>query len=184
MVLCDYIFIGLIALSTIIGLALGFGKTLKFMTKGIVGVIICGVLAYLFVGFFYNLGFVQNLLIKFTTLLESKNSAILDFLLKIKIDLILLGVVLFIIFMIVRSIITAIIDKVMSADNVVLKVINKTLGVALNLAVMLALVLLVMQICVWADISQAETFLIGSFFKLDEVYANNPLMTVIEYFKK
>lgn len=179
MVLVDWIFIAGLLLFALIGLGLGFGKQLSFLTKGIFGVIISVVVCYFIFGLVYQLPFVQALLNKFRESLSSSEKPVVQFLLKIRVDIIAYAVALFVVVSIARLILVAIIKNVMEADTTVMKVINKTLGLVLGVAVFAALGLIALQIVYLSGDGSVPQGITGSFFKMDYIYTHNPL-TVIE----
>jgi hypothetical protein len=185
MITADWVAIGFVAVFILIGFLAGFGHGLKFFTSGIFGIIISIFVCYLVGGLILQVTFVQELLAKLIEIMTDKN-AFCDFLIKIHIDVVLYYVILFIVVQIVRIIIVAILKGIIEVDNIVFKVINKILGVALFLAILAAVTLLVFQLCYWIGGTTSEsvsTFLNGSVFKLDKLYANNPINALIAYVK-
>ena len=180
MILADYIFIGAAIVFGIVGLMIGFGKSLNFMTKGLKGILISIVICYLIFGFVLNLGFVQTLLGKFTKSLADSGNGFVKFLLTIRIDVIVLAVVLFGLVQIARKIIVSVIENVMEADTVVMRGINKTLGMVLAFALFLGLMLIVGQILYAVNGAKGVHYLKGSFFHLDELYLKNPTTSIIK----
>lgn len=181
MILIDYITIGLLALFCVLGYAMGFGKQLRLLTKGIKGVIISIFVCYILFGAVVNLNIVQDLLSMFREMLINKNNAFCNFLLNIRIEIICAAVSLFLVVQILRKIIVAIISKTMESENTAIKILNKLFGVILSIALLLGLSLIALQITALAvgtgDNSVTE-FLRGSFFGLDSIYLNNPLTLI------
>jgi len=182
MVTADFIFIVAAIGFGILGLFLGFGKLLKWLTGGIRGVLISIVVCYLIFGFVLNLGFVQTLLARFKESLAASDNGIVRFLSTIRIDVIVLALVLFALVQIARKVIILILEHVLELQNVVMKAINKTFGVALAFAIFLGLVLIVGQIVYAVNGESGELYesLKGSFFRLDELYLANPLTSIIK----
>ena len=182
MILADYIFIGAAIIFGILGLTVGFGKFLGWLTSGIRGILISVLVCYLIFGFVLSLGFVQNLLDLFKEKLAASDAGFVKFHLTIRIDVIVLALVLFGIVQIVRKIIVKILESVMEADNVVMKAINKTLGMVLAFAIFLGLMLVVGQIvyAVQGETGEIYASLQGSFFRLDELYLVNPMTSIIK----
>ena len=178
MVLADYIFIAGLLLFIILGLALGFGKQLSILTKGIFGIIISVVICYFVFWLVYNIPFVQSLLAQFKESLAATDKPIVKFLLTIRIDIIVYAVALFIVVTIVRIIVVLIIKNVMEIDTPVMKVINKVLGLILGIAVFIVLGLIVMQIMYLSGDGTVPEKMTGSFFRLDVIYVNNPLTKI------
>lgn len=184
MIVADLIAIILIALFCLLGLWLGFGKGLSFFTKGIFGVIISVFVCYCFGGFILKISFVNNLVLDLNQKM-SEGGGFLKFLADIHFEMIVYYIVLFIITLILRAIIVKIIKSVVEVKNVFMKVINKTLGMVFFVGVLVMFTLIAFQIVQAIGGSTAESFaasLKGSFFKLDELYLNNPLMVIIEIF--
>ena len=165
----------------LLGVIFGFGKGLKFFTGGIFGIIISIFVCYLIFGLVLDLGFVKGLCNSFNEWLQESGS-VGSFFASIHIDYVVLAIVLFIIVQIVRIIIVKIIKGVVETNNVVFKVINKVLGVVFFVLLLFAIILIVFQIAAWIGGDTSANFLAklnGSFFGLDYVYENNPLLSVI-----
>lgn len=188
MILADWIFIGLIAFFCLLGILLGFGKGLKFFTTGIFGIFIAVIICYALGGAIYNVSFVQSTLENLVTYVKSAG-AVGEFLILIRIDLIAYYIVLFILVLIVRLIIVVIVKNIVEANNVLMIVINKVLGMVFFVGVLLVLGLVVFQIIAAIGGTVSENLyasLKGSFFKLDTIFENNPLLLIfkIEIIKK
>lgn len=182
MQLIDWIALGVILLTLVLGLLLGFGKVLKMFTSGIFGILISFVVTYFCLGVVASWGFVQDLMAKLLTAMQNANNGIVNFLIDIGIEKIILAVALFIIVQILRIIIVNIIKSVVEVDNTVVKVINRILGVVLLFAINCMIVLLVFHIIGLIGGTTADNFrttLSGSVFKLDWVFEHNPLMSII-----
>ena len=182
MVVMDFVIIGVALLFIILGLVLGFGKILEIFTSGIFGIIISIVVCYFIFGMVMNIPFVQTLLAKFVAKVSGSENAFVKLLLKIRIDAIALGIVLFILVQIVRIIIVAIIKGVMEAESPVMKFINKTLGVIVNVGIAIALMLIVFQIIYMVQGTEGNVYaaMEGSFFRLDKLYTHNPLNAMVD----
>ena len=182
MILVDYIAIGIIALTLLCGIFVGFGKGLVFVTKGVVGMIISAVIAWFLMGVVLSWGFVQNIIANFIASLEANGSAFCHFLITIRIDMVLLGIVLFVIIQIIRLVILKFIKEVFESDNVAMKVLNKVLGVILFAVFFSVVVLIAMQIAymISGETGSVFNFFNGSALKLDAIYLNNPLNSFIK----
>ncbi|MBP5467282.1 MAG: hypothetical protein J6Y43_06960 [Clostridia bacterium] len=182
MITADVIAIITLAACILLGAALGFGKGLRFITGGIFGKIISIVICYFLFGIVLSFGFVQDLLLKFTTALSENGSWICNLLLNIRIDLIVFAIALFIVVQILRKIVVRIIANVMEMDNKVLSVINRLLGVVLLAAFAAMITLIVFQIIAWISGTDGAFFnnLQDSAFGLDKLFVNNPLNSVFE----
>ena len=182
MIFADYILLLLIVASIFLGAIFGFGKGLKWFTKGRFGKIISIVVCYFLFGVVLNWGVVQVLLGKFTAALEANGSGFCNFLLAIRIDLIVFAIALFIIVQILRIIVVAIIRKIMEIKNKFFIVVNKVLGVALFAGFAAMAGLIVFQIIAWISGAEGPLYqsLQGSAFGLDYVFKNNPLNAFFE----
>ena len=180
MILADYIAIGAAVIFGCIGAAFGFGKVLKMFAKGIIGVIASVFLTYLLFNLVFKLGFVQELLMKFTDWLTSLDNGFAKFLLNIRIDFIVTAIVLFLVIRILIRLFAGALASFFGSNVALIKGLNSLLGAALGLALMAALVLVVMQVAYILDSTRepALEFLTGSFFRLDYVYLNNPFALV------
>lgn len=185
MITADWVAVGLAALFLLLGLIAGFGRGLKFFTSGIFGFIISIVICYFFGGLIYKFEFVQQLLEKMIAAMEGKNG-FCDFLIDIRIDLVVYYIALFTIVSIIRIIIVLIIKNISEADNAVMKVLNKAFGVVLFAAALIVLTLIVFHIIALIGGNTADNFLnllSGSAFKLDKLFENDVLENVINKLK-
>ncbi len=146
MLLIDWIAVGVIGVSLLIGLLLGFGKLLKIFTGGIVGIIISIVVTYFCLGIVSSWGFVQDIMAKLIGAMQNANNGIVDFLIKIGIEKIILAVGLFIIIQVIRIILVSIIKSIVEIDNVVFKVINKFFGVIFMVGISCMVALIVFHV--------------------------------------
>ena len=76
MQIIDWIFIGLIALFILLGLLIGFGKGLRFFTKGFFGFIISIIICYFIGALIIKISFIGSetgLLASFRALYEGKD---------------------------------------------------------------------------------------------------------------
>jgi uncharacterized membrane protein required for colicin V production len=186
MVLADWIILGVVLACAVIGILFGFGKTLKFFTSHIFGIIISIVVCYFIYGVVISWGITQDLIAKLDESLLSGNG-FTQFLYNIHIETIVVAIVLFVIVQLLRILIVHMIKDFSEIDNTVFKVINKTLGLIFMLALATMVLLIVFQIAAWIGGSTSQGFyddLQGSFFRLDKLYLNNPLNAVIELFSK
>ena len=166
----------------VFGSVIGFGKALRFCAGGTFGRIISVVICYFLFGIVLSWGFVQDLLAKFTATLAEKDTWILNFLLKIRIDLIVFAIVLFCVVQILRRLVVNIISDVMESDNKVVSVFNRVLGIVLLTAFVIIVALIVFQIIAWVGGTDGAFYesLNGSAFGLDKLFADNPLNAVFE----
>ena len=172
--------VGVVSLAC--GSLLGLSKSLKVFTKGIFGAAISLIVCYFIYGIVLDWKFVSDLLEKLHEFLVSQNNFFCDLLVTIRIDMIVFFVVLFAVVTLVRIFLVNLIAELFGSDNKVIKVINKFLGAIFFLFMVFVVALIAFQI-----LSTSTTFaekLNGSVFGLDKLYHNNPLMSIIEGFKK
>lgn len=165
----------------LLGVILGFGRGLKFITSGIFGIIISIFVCYLIFGLVLDISFVKDLCDDLLVLLENSGS-VGSFFASIHIDFVVLAIVLFLIVQILRIIIVKIIKGVVEINNPACKVINKVLGAVFFALLLIAVVLILFQIVALIGGTTAENFLAGldgSLFGLDALYNNNPLLSII-----
>ncbi len=179
MILADYIILSLVIGMGLVGLFLGFGRSLRILTKGIIGILISIVNCYFLFGLVVHIGFVETFMNFIVQSLKNNSNWFCDFLVLIHIEMITVGVILFFLITIVKKIIVMLISKATESENTVLKVINKTLGAVLGVVVFIIVGLIVMQIT-YAIKGTELTFLQNSFFGLDKIYLNNPMVEIID----
>ncbi len=181
MVLADWIAILVFLGAGVLGALFGFGKLLKFFTKGIVGFFISFVVVYFFLGVVSSWPFVQDLMLKMHTLMVNADNAFVNFLIKIGIEKIILAIIMFIVVQLIRILIVSLIKGFVEIDKAPIKVINKVLGTVLMIAVAIMVCLIVFQIVAWVGgesaINFSENMLAGGKGKgvLYWLYNNNPL---------
>ncbi len=182
MQIIDWIAIGVVLLSLVIGMMLGFGKLLKIFTGGIVGIIISVIVTYFFIGVVASWGFVQAIMGKLHTAMVNAENGFVNFLIKIGIEKVILAVALFIVVQILRVLIVRIIKSIVEIENPVIRAFNRIGGMIFMLAVTCMVVLLVFHIIDLIGGSTEESFknyLSGSVFKIDWVFEHNPLKYIV-----
>lgn len=122
----DWIFLAVLLGVVVLGAMLGFGKILKFVTGGIVGIIISVFLCYCFGGVILEIPFVDQMLKDLAS-----HWAHIGWLSAIHLEIIIYYVALFIITMVLRIIIVLILKSIVETDVIVMRVINKVLGAIL-----------------------------------------------------
>lgn len=171
------------------GIILGFGKTLKLLTSGLVGKIISVVVCYFLFGVVLYIPFVQNLLDKMIFALKENGNFICKVLLFIRLDLIVFAVALFIFVQLLRRWAVGLIKSFFEIDTKPMRIINMVLGAALGLVALVIFTLVIFQIIAWIGGTEGEFYqsLSGSVFKLDEIFKDNPVnsifKTIIKSFK-
>ncbi len=185
MITADWISLAVIAAFALLGVLVGFGKGLRFFTKGIFGIIISVFLCFCFGGMIMSLGFVQSLLAKISSLWVGKENFWCELLAKIKAETVIFYLILFAVAQIVRLLITKFIQSFFEMDNKPMKIINKVFGALLFVAMLFLLGLFALYVISWVGGStaqQVDTYLSGSNF-LGAMYRNNPVAGLWEYFK-
>ena len=182
MITADVITLVALLICIVLGSFMGFGKGLRLFTGGVFGRIISVVICYFLFGVVLSWGFVQDLLLQFTTMLSEQDTWICNFLLQIRIDMIVFALVLFIVVQILRHLVVHIIAGVMEVDNKVMRVFNKMLGVVLFLVFAVVFMLIIFQIIAWVSGTDGGFYesLQGSAFGLDKIFTDNPLNSVFE----
>ncbi|MCQ2387059.1 MAG: hypothetical protein MJ066_01255 [Clostridia bacterium] len=175
-----------ILIALFLGLVFGFGRGLKIFNNGIVGKIISVIITYCLFGIVLSWQFVGGLLDKFVDLLDPAKwyFRVLRY---IRIDIIVFAVVLYLVVRIVNKLLIGLISGVFEANNKVILSINKILGMILFVIMLFVFVLFMFQIIAWIEGATVESSfyqkLEGSFLRLDRLYLNNPLMSIVESFK-
>lgn len=182
MITADIIVIIAFVACIVLGSMFGFGKALRLFTGGAFGVVISIVICYFLFGVVLSWGFVQTLLNKFTTALQDNGSWFCNFLLTIRIDLIVFALVLFFIVQMLRRLVVYIIAHVLETDNKFISVLNRILGVVFLIAFAIVLMLIVFQIIAWVSGTDGGFYnsVQGSVFGLDKMFVDNPLNAVFE----
>lgn len=178
----NIIILGVLLLAILLGVLLGFGKTLTFATGGIVGKIIATYFCYVLYSVVLNLPFVQNFISIFVEYLSSQDNFFFTILLFLRVELWLFGVLLFVAVQLIRMLIVRVIRGVFEIDTPVMKVINKVGGAIFMLAIVVSVLLVIGQILAWTTGVDGPVYqyLEGSFLQLDYVFANNPLNGIFE----
>lgn len=180
MILADWFFIGGTIICLVLGSLFGFGHLLKFLTGGIVGIIISLFVCYTFGGLILDIPFVHGLLSGLAS-----RWAHIGWLTKIHLEIIIYYVALFFITTLLRILIVKLFAFVVETDVFVLKIINKVGGALLFTALAFLIMLLVFQIINWIG---GET-LAGFSAKLSgssvvkPIFENNPLLRLVEMVK-
>ena len=169
MAVIDIVAIGGLLIFALIGIIVGFGRGLKFFTKGIFGVIIGIIVTYFVYGIVMSWEFVQQIMTKFSSVLPD------TFRVNVWVPSVVAAIVLFLIIQIIRIIIVSIIKHVAEAKNPVMKTINKVFGLILFAGIFIFLFLLVFQIGAWANITSLEAEIVKSKIGLNWLYEHNPL---------
>lgn len=162
----------------LLGLLLGFGKTLRFFTKGIFGVVLSVFVCATFGGMIAGIPAVAE----WIGLLNTKLGESWSFLETIHLATVIYYVVLFFAVQIVRIIIVKCVAGVFEANILPMRIVNKLLGMALMVAAVLLLTLLVLAVFrIVEDTAFVQNILAkinGTF--LGTLYENNPVKFVVD----
>ena len=162
----------------LLGLLFGFGKTLRFFTKGIFGVVISVFVCATFGGMIAGISAVAE----WIGALNTKLGQSWSFLETIHLATVIYYVVLFFAVQIVRIIIVKCVAGVFEVDVLPMRIVNKLLGMALAVAAVLLLTLLVFAVFrTMQDTSFVQNILSkinGTF--LGSLYENNPVKFVVD----
>lgn len=169
----DIISLAVLILIAIIGYALGFGKSLKMVTGGIVGFIISLFVCVAFGGYFQGLAPIAD----FITKINEITTGYWEFLKYLKLGYVAFYLILFAVVQIARGIVVKTIAKIGDSNNKAVKIINKILGAALCVAFFSGVVLLAFAGMKFIeDTSFVQSILEklnGSY--LTVIYENNPI---------
>ena len=182
MITADIIAIVAFLACLLLGSMMGFGKVLRLFTGGAFGTVISIIVCYFLFGIVLSWGFVQDLLLKFTTALHDNGSWFCNLLLSIRIDLIVFALALFFVVQLLRRLVVHVIASVMESDNKVVSVINRFLGVVFLVAFLIVFTLIAFQIIAWIGGTDGAFYhsLQGSVFGLDKLFTDNPLNAVFQ----
>lgn len=160
-------------LALIVGLARGFGKSLKTFTKGVFGIIISVFVCISFGGMIANIEYVSNFIAKINQSIANAS----EFLGNLKLGIWVYYVVLFFIIQILRVLVVKVLVDLFEKENAVMKFINKFLGAAFSPAAVCMFLLLVLAVFKVFDnltfVQNILTKIDGSF--IQTVYENNPI---------
>ena len=156
-----------------LGLALGFGRTLRFFTKGIFGFILSVFICASFGGMIAGIPAVAGWIGE----LNAKLGDAWNFLGTIHLATVIYYIVLFLAVQLVRILVVKVVAGLFSADVLPVRIINRILGAALMVAAVLLLVLLVFAVmAIFGETQGVIDFVAnidGTF--LGTLYANNPI---------
>lgn len=160
-------------LLAVVGLFAGFGRTLRFFTKGIFGIIISVFVCATFGGMIAGIPAVNGWIAS----LNEKLGQAWSFFGTIRLATVLYYVVLFFVVQLLRIIVVKCVAGLFEADVLPVRILNKVLGAALAVAAVLLLVLLVFAVIGAFDgtsfVQGFEDALNGSF--LGRLYGSNPV---------
>ncbi len=181
MIGADYFAIGGACLFAVLGAALGFGRCLRVLNKGIIGRVITLAITYFLLGIIVSMEQTKSAQAKFVEYLQAQNNGFCEFLLKIRIEIVLTAVCVFIAVMLLQLLVVNVLAGILESKTGGIKLLNSILGVILGVAASIALVLIVLEVAYLvgggAEGTMAEN-LKDSFFGLDKIYLDNPLSAI------
>ena len=178
MVLFDFIVLGLALVAIIIGVFAGFHRGMKFIFSGVSGFIVSLLVCYFVFGLVLNIGFVANFCTSLSQSLADNGSGFCNFLLTIRIDLIIVALVVIAIVQLLRIVFVVLIVKAFCEEVYNVSVLSRICGAFLFLVFFAVLILIVFGVL--AIFNPIGDFLYGSFLKLDVIYEWNPLVAIID----
>ena len=181
----DYIVLGILIISILIGLIFGLSKRIRKSSFGIVSILLALITTYSIVCVLLTIPQFKSFLDRINIRMLEVNNPFLDFLVTIKINLIVLMFVVLIIVLLVKRFVLNRISDLLELDNKFSKILNRVLGVIYSVVLSAAVVLIVFQIVFLVKGTSGTIYdsIQGSVFKMDYVYENNPIVNVFNYFK-
>ncbi len=156
-----------------LGLALGFGRTLRFFTKGIFGFIIAVFVCFTFGGMIAGIPAVSEQISNLNAALGEK----WEFFETIHLATVIYYVVLFFAVQILRILAVKLIGGIFSADVLPVRIVNRLLGAVLMVGAVFLLTLLVFAVFKVLENTQFGVDIVqkldGTF--LGTLYENNPV---------
>ena len=169
----DIVTVAVAVVAALVGFIGGFGKGLKFFTKGIFGIIISVFVTAAFAGLFLKIETVSGWVADITRLASQKWA----FFATINVGLIAYYVVFFLLVQLLRLLVVKVVCGIFEADNKVMKVVNRVLGLIFVPAVLLTALLLVFAVFKIIDETQFVQDVLakldGTF--LSALYYGNPI---------
>ena len=181
----DYIVLGILIISILIGLIFGLSKRIRKSSFGIVSILFALITTYSIVCVLLTIPQFKSFLDRINIRMLEVNNPFLDFLVNIKINLIVLMFVVLIIVLLVKHFVLNRISDLLELDNKFSKILNRVFGVIYSVVLSAAVVLIVFQIVFLVKGTSGTIYdsIQGSVFKMDYVYENNPIVNVFNYFK-
>ena len=172
----DVIVIIIAVVLALLGLLLGFGRTLKFFTSGIFGIVISVFVCMTFGGMVLGIPAVHQWMFDI-------NMSLGGFLQTIHLETIIFYIVFFIVVQIVRIIIVRLVAGLFSASVLPVRIINRVLGMVLMVAAVFLLLLLVfalIHLLAYYTNPSIEMKLLEKIHDsfLYDLYLNNPVKLV------
>jgi hypothetical protein len=183
--------IALIALvvAALVGYFFGFGRTLKWFTGGIVGIVIAVVACIMLGGIFQNIGFVQNFILNINDRAAGVWGGFGQNFLRHFAGQLAFYAIMFLVVMLIKIILVRVVKKLMQSENGAMKILNKVLGVVFMAGFVSALILVILAGIKTLGVADeyglytADTFFNGLINNLGDgvlrtVFDNNPIKFV------
>lgn len=159
------------------GFLIGFGRSLKMFTSGIVGIIISIFVCATFGGMLLGTDLVGGWIAS----LNSKLGEVAAVFEKIQVGVIIFYIVMFVVVQLVRIAVVKFVCEFFGADNSVMKVVNKILGTLFVPAVILCFTLLILAVLKLFDDTTAISSMLE---KIDgtilyKLYVSNPIEFIL-----
>ncbi|MBR6071808.1 MAG: hypothetical protein IKP77_03125 [Acholeplasmatales bacterium] len=185
MKMIDYIVIGIALLSIIIGIVFGASKRIRKSPSGIISFILTLITAFTVLTLVLNIPNVKEWLNSLTYKMLEADNWFLTFLVKIRIEIIILGIIITALIMLIKFKVCDLIADYLEMDNKLSSALNKTLGVVLSLVTSLVIFLVTLEIIYLINGNSGWGYetVNGSLLRIDYLYENNPIIGVYNYIK-
>lgn len=185
MKMIDYIVIGIALLSIIIGVVFGASKRIRKSPSGIISFLLTLITAFTVLTLVLNIPNVKEWLKNLTDNMLEADNWFLTFLVNIRIEIIVLGIIITAIIMVIKFKVCDLIADYLELDNKLSVLLNKTLGVVLSLATTAVIFLITLEIIYLINGNSGWGYdtVNGSLLKIDYLYENNPIIGVYNYIK-
>jgi len=181
----DYIVIGLVVLSIVLGMVFGLSKRIRKSPFGLVSIILTIITSFAILSFVISISQVNELLKTITSSMLLKDNWFLTFLVKIRFEIILLIILVSILVLVLKYFVCKKIADILEYDNKISLVLNKILGVVYMVAVFGFLFLITIEIIYLSSGTDGWAYnaFKGSLLKIDYLYENNPIVSLFKYLK-
>ena len=179
MILMDYVAAGVIVLFGAIGAFVGFGRGVKVLSKGLVGIVTTVAVCYSLSGFVFDIGFVRAFTEWMRSSLVSSEIGLLKTLANVRIEKIAVFAIMFLAVFSVKTAIAGFLVGISRIDCAIIRVTDRTLGAALGLAFALVLALAALSVVYMVSGAEGGAVFEGSFLKIDVLYKNNPIVSFL-----
>lgn len=142
MSIVDIVTIVVLIFSLLLGLARGFGKSLKSFTKGIFGVVISVFVVVSLGGMITNISYAGDFIVKINDIIVTKS----EFFGKLQLGIWVFYILLFFVVQLARILVVKVVVDIFQNDNKVIHFINKFLGAVFAPAAVFMFVLLVLAL--------------------------------------